>query len=375
MMKRISVSVFRPTVVRSTKAGKVSTRTEIWWAAWREPGDKKLHKVSTGTRNRQAAKKFAVRLEDKLYRQMIGDYSPVEEHRNLLFSVARDRYLEAKLFELRPASIAVYRQTLLDFERTVQPMELQKIDHRMIQRFITARAKSVVAQTVNKDLRQLRTFLKWCCRQDYISKCPDFKGSVLHVDKAEPRQVSDDEIQSVMRALDDPALTLTKCTASWWRVFIRMALFTGMRRAELLGLKWSDVDFDAGTVRVNRFTSKGRKDRSYEDAVELISMLREWHDQQVRVPAPSEKVLPFLKNVRGLYSDWDRILLHAGIPTERRFVPHDCRSTCVSGMLAEGVALTSVRDWVGHSSVAVTEHYYAATRSDRRKIASQRKIV
>lgn len=68
-------------------------------------------------------------------------------------------------------------------------------------------------------------------------------------------------------------------------------------------------------------------------------------------------------------------LEHACIPKERRFTPHGWRSTCVSEMLAAGVALTTVRDWVGHSSVVVTEQYYAASRTDRRRVASERKIV
>jgi len=148
-----------------------------------------------------------------------------------------------------------------------------------------------------------------------------------------------------------------------------------MRRSELLGLRWSEVDFKTGTLKVIRFTIKGRRDRLYESATSLTDLLQEWHDSQPQRPKSADFVLPFDKDPRGLYVDWDAILEHASIPAERRFTPHDCRSTCVSELLAAGVALTTVRDWVGHSSVIVTERHYAATRSDRRRVAEERRVV
>ncbi|MEQ9410701.1 MAG: site-specific integrase [Fuerstiella sp.] len=284
-------------------------------------------------------------------------------------------FLEAQTQRLRPHSVDAYRYSLLLFERIMKPQELRKVERRTIDEFVGKRLRKVGAVTVNKDLRQIRAFLNWCRRQHYLAASPDFKGLFLVVDQADPTWIGDDDVKAVVTALADESLQLSRRSREWWGVFIRTALFTGMRRSELLGLRWSEVDFKGGVLKVIRYTSKGRRDRLYESARSLTDLLKEWHGIHQEPPRPTDFVLPFEKNPRGLYVDWDAILKHAGIPPERRFTPHDCRSTCVSELLAAGVALTTVRDWVGHSSVIVTERHYAATRSDRRRVAEERKVV
>jgi integrase len=368
---RVSVSLFRPRVTRN----HVTTVCKIWHAAWRDPQTGRRCTKTTGTSNRQSAQQFAVRLQDKLYRQSIGAYDPAEDHRDMAFSDAVSQFLQVQSERLRPPSVLALEISLNKFTQIMKPKELRKIDRRVVDEFVTRRLKSVEGVTVNKDLRHIRSFLNWCRRQSYIASTPDFKGLFLIVDVADPTQVSSDDVKSVLNALKDESLVLSRCSRNWWGVFIRVALFTGMRRSELLGLRWSHVDFHAGKVQVIRSTSKGRRDRLYESASSLTDMLRDWFDSQSEPPLPSDYVLPFKKDPRGLYVDWDAILEHAGIPPERHFTPHDCRATCCSELLATGVALTTVRDWVGHSSVAVTERYYASTRSDRLRVAAERKVM
>lgn len=375
MNLRISVSLFRPRVTRTKNGKKKTTICKYWHAAWRDPETRRRQTKSTGTKNRQAAEDFASKLKDKLYRQQIGTFDPAEDHREMTWKSATAAFLESQAQRLRPHSVDAYRYSLLPFERLMKPQELRRIDRRTIDEFVSKRLKKVGSVTVNKDLRQLRAFLNWCRRQHYLAVSPDFKGLFLVVDQADPMWVSDDDVRAVMTALADTSLELTRRSREWWGVFIRTALFTGMRRAELLGLRWSEVDFNTGVLKVIRYTSKGRRDRLYESAYSLTNLLKEWFESQPQCPKPMDFVLPFEKNPRGLYVDWDVILKHAGVPPERHFTPHDCRSTCVSELLAKGNAITTVRDWVGHSSVLVTERHYAATRSDRRRVAAERKVV
>lgn len=365
-----SVSLFRPRVTRNGK----TTATKIWHAAWRDPQTGRRCTRTTGTKNKQSAKQFATKLEDQLYRRELGTYDPAEDYKDLLFADAKKRFIHAQTQRLRPKSVSCYDQSLRLFENAVKPKELRKIDRRTMTQFIAKRRKNVEPSTINRDLRQVRAFLNWCKDEGLLAITPSFKGLFLKVDEAEPTWVPDEDVRAVIKALADPEIKLTKRSREWWGVFIRVALFTGMRRSELLGVKWSDVDFQRASVRVIRLTSKGRKDRTYEDAHSLVKLLRVWFQNQGQ-PKASAAVLPYDRDPRGLYKDWDRILLHAKIPAERRFTPHDCRSSCVSELLAQGVALTTVRDWVGHSSVTVTERYYAATRSDRRRVASEREVL
>ena len=192
-------------------------------------------------------------------------------------------------------------------------------------------------------------------------------------DEPEKVRVPEDDIEAVFEALKDPGLKLLQ-SAAWWRVYLQMALFLGARRGELFGLQWSRVSFQDGSILIHRETSKGRRDRLYEGAHALVALLKVWYGSFDLEPSPSDAVLPWsYPTFRQLYFDWDRILQAAGIPKERRFVPHNFRSTCVSELL-ETESSFVVKDWVGHASVTTTEKYYANTKKPRREVAKKRRV-
>lgn len=197
----------------------------------------------------------------------------------------------------------------------------------------------------------------------------------LDVDKSDPVRVCHDDIKSILQVLDKKKVELRQRTSEWWAVFIRVGLFTGMRRSELLGLRWSHVDFRMKSVKVAKEISKSRRDRTYESANQLCELLAVWRDSHPVKPKSVDAVLPYDKNSRGLYRDWEAILDAANITDERRFTFHDLRSTCVSEMLESGVALPTVSAWVGHQSIGVTAVHYAETRSAKRKVAEDRDIA
>jgi integrase len=195
----------------------------------------------------------------------------------------------------------------------------------------------------------------------------------LPTDSSEPVRIPDADIKAVFEALENPTLKLFRPSA-WWRVFLQMSLFLGVRRGELLGLQWSRVSFVDGSVMIHRETSKGRRDRIYEGAQSLVALLKDGFDSFDPEPSPSDAVLPWANSTyRQLYFDWDRILQAAGIPKERRFVPHNCRSKCVSELL-ETESSFVVKDWVGHASVTTTKKHYAKTKKARRDVAKKRKV-
>jgi len=87
------------------------------------------------------------------------------------------------------------------------------------------------ASTRNRLLTVARLFLRWCVKRDLLSTDP-----TAGIDKLpeEPRQrvLTDDELKTVIHAFD----------GTRWGHFVRLLTLTGVRRDELLGLRWSDVD-------------------------------------------------------------------------------------------------------------------------------------
>jgi integrase len=163
-----------------------------------------------------------------------------------------------------------------------------------------------------------------------------------------------------------------------------LALCLGPRRGELLGLRWEDIDLDAGTLEVVqalqrvggalRFVRPKTEDSACTIPLPplCIDALREHRRQQFTERADAwsnwqENGLVFPTRIGtpmepdNLRRSWGRIRVTAGL-TGTRF--HDMRHTCVSLWLHLGVAPDMVRDIVGHSDIEVTITIYAHTALD-----------
>ena len=74
-----------------------------------------------------------------------------------------------------------------------------------------------------------------------------------------------------------------------------------------------------------------------------------------------------------LHANWRRIVKAADLPDGVSYVPKNCRSSCGSQMVQNGVPTMVVRDFLGHSTVLTTERYYLSTSKDAlRKAAESR---
>ncbi len=159
-----------------------------------------------------------------------------------------------------------------------------------------------------------------------------------------------------------------------------LAVTTGMRQGELLGLGWEDVDHEAGTVRVRRTltlarggprltepkTPKSRRSiRLTSGAVEALERHRlgqqaeraaageKWKDWGLvfatRVGTPIRR-----DNLHDKY--WKPLLKRSGLP-DTRF--HDLRHTCATLLFTRGVHPKIVSEMLGHSSVSITLDIYS----------------
>jgi integrase len=202
----------------------------------------------------------------------------------------------------------------------------------------------------------------------YLRVLPEIKE--LPADVKEPVSVPAGDLWLVLKAI--PEAGVNRRSPEWWRLWLQVALFTGARRGELFGLTWRSIDWATKTVTIACHTSKGRKDRHYEDAVDLIRVLREWFESQPGSPVADDPVFPWpYASPRQFYFDWAKIIAAAGV---EYFKPHNLRSSAVSE-LGEDEELIAVRDWVGHQSVKTTERFYSNTRNARRRIARRRKVI
>jgi integrase len=159
-----------------------------------------------------------------------------------------------------------------------------------------------------------------------------------------------------------------------------VAVHCGLREGELLGLRWDDVDLDAGTLAVRRTLSetksgqifeapkngKGHNVRLTSGAIETLKHHRAtqnehrlrlgtlWRDQGLVFPSHKGTTMN-AKNLTARY--FKPLLVKAGLPSSVRL--HDLRHTCATLLLSRGVHPKFVQELLGHATISITLDIYS----------------
>lgn len=143
--------------------------------------------------------------------------------------------------------------------------------------------------------------------------------------------------------------------ADYLKPAVLLSLNTGLRRGELFGLKWSDIDLDEKTknLTVVGETAKSGKTRHIPLNDEALAILKQWKDQ------PGIKS-PYIfhgrdgKRFQDLRKSWIKVLEQAGIADFRW---HDLRHSFASKLVMAGVDLNTIRELLGHHDYKMTLRY------------------
>ena len=142
-----------------------------------------------------------------------------------------------------------------------------------------------------------------------------------------------------------------------------LAVTTGMRQGELLGLQWRDIDFEQGIIKVKRTIYNGRVDapktskgkRSIKLTQTSIRVLKEHTRISEWVFCTKVGTTLRCQNLRT--RSWKPLLKKANLPLDTRF--HDLRHTCATLLLTKGVHPKIVQELLGHSSISITLDTYS----------------
>jgi integrase len=239
------------------------------------------------------------------------------------------------------------------------------------------RAGGKQPRTINRDLQRLSSVLSRAVAMGVIERHP-FKGlKLLKVDKAgRVRFLSTEEEGALREALDGREARLREAHARFnkWRrarhlkpvperrsafrhlrPLVLVALNTGLRRGELLGLTWGAVDLPGEMLTVRGSTAKSGHTRRVPLNGEALAVLREWHEQQGK-PGPEALVFagPGGERMTRVDTSWRSLVRAAGV---KDFRLHDCRHHFASRLVQSGVDLYTVKTLLGHSEITMTERY------------------
>ena len=200
-----------------------------------------------------------------------------------------------------------------------------------------------------------------------------------------PNYYQPEEVGQILQALAGEPLK--------WRAAVHLLLVSGCRRGELLGLKWSKVDWDQGAVRIDcallyardrgiyegspKTRDSVRTIRLPEETMLLLAEYRRWQSQQRLLLGPQWKDSPYVfTGERGgpmhpsHLGNWlSRFQQRHQLP---HLNPHAFRHTMTSLLLFRGVDSVSISHRLGHSSVATTTNVYGHVMEEAEERLSRR---
>ncbi len=254
-------------------------------------------------------------------------------------------------------------------------MELQKFYRKLLTKGRVERIeaenqpKGLSAKTVRNINQVISSAMDFAIAQKIISENPCKAVALPKIEHKEMQTIPAEQLQTF--------LTEAKATGVYEMYYIELA--TGLRRGELLGLKWEDINMQQGIIRVRRQVARIngkiveaplKTKNSYRavtispQAIEVLKQQKAKTNDQYVFPSPNggpispDSVNNMLK----------RVLERAGIPKVRF---HDLRHTFATLALQNGVDIKTVSGMLGHFSAGFTLDTYAHVTTAAQKEAAQ----
>ncbi len=281
--------------------------------------------------------------------------------------------------------------TFEGYERTIRAylipglgaLSVQKLTAEHIQVFYSARlTEGRGARTVQLCHLRLKQALSMAVKMGLVARNV--------ADQATPPRVTAKEMET-WDASQARTFLAVAAHSSYGPLWI-VALATGMRRGELLGLRWADVDLERGMVSIRQTVGlvagapvvKTPKSKASRRTIpvqqEVIAALREhkarqnarrlalgaiWEDHDLVFTTGAGKPV----NPNNLAADYNRLVAAAGVP---RIRVHDLRHTHVTLALQSGAHLKAVSERVGHAKTSITMDVYAhVSRQQHEEVADK----
>ena len=279
-------------------------------------------------------------------------------------------------------AVATYSSYAAMIKKPVGPyfrqrnLTLRELEARHLQMFYSEMLRKVTPNTVIHYHAIIHSALKYAVKTDMLVQNVADKVDRPKKNSFQPVFLSAEEMQKMFEALRGTKLELP----------VLVAAFYGFRRGEVLGLKWDAIDFERGTISVIRtvttITVDGKQTENEQQSAKtksslrtlpLIGSFREYFLQVKEAQELNKQVCGNCYNheydgfvfvdelgerMRANYltSAFPKFLEDHGL---RRMRFHDLRHSCASLLLANGVPMKQIQEWLGHSDIGTTANIYS----------------
>lgn len=234
-------------------------------------------------------------------------------------------------------------------------VSINEINYAIIRSWIVEMVdKGLDNVSINRKISSLNSFFKFLLKAKQISTNPLVKHKPLKVQKKVQIPFSEKEMQKIYDDVDAP-----KSFEEFRNLLIiEMFYMTGIRKSELINIKIKDIDFNQKTIRI---FGKRQKERLMPLLPYLDSKIREYTQYRSQLEHVLDSDFLFLtKNgVKVSQTFVYRLTIHyfSKVSEKVKKSPHVLRHTFATHLLNNGADLNSVKELLGHSSLASTQVY------------------
>jgi len=325
--------------------------------------------VSSGTASRKVAEEYGAKLEREAHQVRTGLLAPeqltlraharrpMREHLEDYSSWCRsdgqvDGALRTKLRDIGNMATSTGCVYLADVTAA-----------RLIRHLDALMADGLAPRSLNRVRSNVRAFLNWCLHTGRLTSHDLNKRTVPKRNEALDRR----RRRRALTAYEESRLRdASLLSGRWWTY--QLVLWTGLRRGELAGLRWNDVDVDAGVLRIRATIAKAKRDDELplvHQALEALEHLR------CLCPAGCELVVPRVPAKETLYGDLERAGIQGRTRTGscatnaagERVDFHALRTTFATRLANAGIAPQVLKRLMRHANIATTDVHYVGLRT------------
>ena len=282
-------------------------------------------------------------------------------------------FIEYLTFEKKysPHTIRAYQDDLRSFQEfckiTYTNQPLAEVNYIQIRLWIVELVNlGITNRTVNRKVSSLKTFYKYLVKTKQIKESPLVGHKALKVSKRVLVPFTKDEINEVIESLNlnDDFESVRN------RLIVELLYSTGMRRAELIDLKETSIDLINATVKV---LGKRNKERYIPLLKSVHQTLVSYLDKKEEIKSENDYLL-ITKKGNKIYSNLVYRIINdyfSQVSSKVKKSPHVIRHSFATHLLNEGADLNSVKELLGHSSLASTQVYTHSNLNELKKVYNQ----
>ena len=328
--------------------------------------------------NKKKAEEALIKLRCE-YRPPREDLAGFDLQPDMLFADFMEAWLEVIRSTVEETTFSSYSQLVKGkivpyFRKTGITLELLQARH--IQTFYMRELRTVSPNTVIHEHANIHRALKYAFRMDLIPSNPADKVERPKKEHYVADYYKMDELEKLFEVTKDHPLSL----------LIQMTAFYGLRRGEVIGLKWNAIDFDRNTITIRHTVTESKTDGKrvliasdraktksslrtlplVDGFKEKLLALREQQKENARVCGNSYcqdyRDYIFVDQLGNLFTpnivsqNFSAILKKHGL---RKIRFHDLRHSCASLLLANNVPMKQIQEWLGHSDISTTANIYS----------------